>query len=73
MKTLETEIRAEMARQSITITDLAGRVGMQRATLARKLREDRPLTVGEAKKISMVLGVSLAVLAARAYAADPVA
>ena len=73
MKTLETEIRAEMARQSITITDLAGRVGMQRATLARKLREDRPLTVGEAKKISMVLGVSLAVLAARAYAADPAA
>jgi len=73
MKTLETEIRAEMARQSITITDLAGRVGMQRATLARKLREDRPLTIGEAKKISMVLGVSLAVLAARAYAADPVA
>jgi DNA-binding helix-turn-helix protein len=73
VKTLETEIRAEMARQSITITDLAGRVGMQRATLARKLREDRPLTIGEAKKISMVLGVSLAVLAARAYAADPVA
>nr|DAQ92441.1 MAG TPA: SOS-response transcriptional repressor [Caudoviricetes sp.] len=73
MKTLETEIRAEMARQSITITDLAGSVGMQRATLARKLREDRPLTIGEAKKISMVLGVSLAVLAARAYAADPVA
>ena len=73
MKTLEAEIRAEMARQSITITDLAGRVGMQRATLARKLREDRPLTVGEAEKISMVLGVSLAVLAARAYAADPAA
>ena len=73
MKTLETEIRAEMGRQRITITDLAGRVGMQRATLARKLREDRPLTIGEAKKISMVLGVSLAVLAARAYAADTVA
>lgn len=73
MKTLETEIRAEMARQSITITDLADRVGMSRATLARKLKEDRPLTIGEAKRISIVLGVPLSTLAGRAEEDDPAA
>lgn len=73
MKTLEMEIRAEMARQGITITDLADRVGMQRATLARKLKEDRPMTIGEAKRVSIVLGVPLAVLAGRAEAAGSVA
>lgn len=70
MKTLETEIRAEMARQGITITDLADRVGMQRATLARKLKEDRPMTIGEAKRVSIVLGVPLSTLAGRVEAAD---
>lgn len=73
MKTLETEIRAEMARQGITITDLADRVGMQRATLARKLKEDRPMTIGEAKRVSIVLGVPLSTLAGRTEATDPAA
>jgi len=73
MKTLETEIRAEMGRQGITITDLADRVGMQRATLARKLKEDRPMTIGEAKRVSIVLGVPLSTLAGRTEAPDPAA
>lgn len=64
------EIRAEVARQQVATSSLATQVGMTAATLARKLRGDRPVTLTEAQSLAQALGVPLSTLATRAETAD---
>jgi transcriptional regulator with XRE-family HTH domain len=52
------EIRAEMARQSVTQTDLAPRAHLSLPALRRRLSGESPLLVSELFDIAGALGVS---------------
>jgi transcriptional regulator with XRE-family HTH domain len=60
------EIRAEMARQSMTATRLADLSGIRQPTLSRKLSGDRQVTLPELLALCDALGVPLSVMFARA-------
>ena len=53
---VEAEIRAEMARQGVSITDLARRIGVKRAYLGRHLKAG-DLRTSHVTAIGEVLGV----------------
>lgn len=53
------EVRAEIARQNLTITDVADRAGLARSTLHRKLRGGGAFNVDEIRWIADALDVSL--------------
>ena len=52
------EIRAEMARQRLTVTALADAAGMSKSTLSRKLNGHGTLTLTEFGRVCEALGVS---------------
>ncbi|WP_250504883.1 helix-turn-helix domain-containing protein [Bowdeniella massiliensis] len=60
------EVRAELARQQIGISDLAERVGMARTTLSRKINKTGAFTPAELSRIGHELGTSAADLMRRA-------
>lgn len=60
------EIRAEMARQGLTGTQLATLTGLSQPTISRSLSALREVTLPELLVICDALGLTLAALAARA-------
>lgn len=51
------EIRAELARQRVTQTDLAERIGMPITPLRRRLSGETEISVNELAAIAQALGV----------------
>lgn len=56
------EIRAEMARQRLSQTDLADRLGISQAKLSRALNGKVPLTIDFIQDVADALGVPFAAL-----------
>jgi len=50
-------VRAELARRSITRQQLGAAIGMGRESLSRRLREQTDFTVGEITSIADYLGI----------------
>lgn len=63
---VETEIRAEMARQGVTVVELAEKTGLKRPYLSLRLNGHKGLLVDHLVRIGTVLGVSPAELMRRA-------
>lgn len=53
------EIRAEIARQRLTQTELAARMGISQAAFSRNLNGRVPLTVDFVQEVAGVLGVPI--------------
>ena len=51
------EIRAEMAKQRITIKDLSEQIGMPRTTLSARLNDHSHFDIGEFDRVSAALGI----------------
>ena len=64
------EIRAEMARQRIGVSDLADATGYSRQSLSRKLNSHTAFTLPELDAISHALGVPIWELLIRADVND---
>lgn len=58
-ETVAAEVRAELARQSISRTEAAQRLGMSRTALWSKLRGDYPFKLAELQEVAEMLGVSV--------------
>lgn len=56
------EIRAEMARQRLSQTDLANRLGISQARLSRSLNGKVPLTIDFIQDVADALGVPFSAL-----------
>lgn len=52
------EVRAEMARQKITATDLASKIGMVRATLSDRINGHIAFSAGELVSVAGALGIT---------------
>ena len=52
-------VKAELARQNLSVVDLSNKTGIRYQTLAEKLNGKYPMTLDEAKKIKAALGVDL--------------
>lgn len=63
---LAAEIRAEMARQRVSVAQLSGETGIALSSLYRRLNGVKPLLVEELDAISASLGVPVWELANRA-------
>ena len=60
------EVRAEMARQSLTTTALAERLQVRRATLSHRVNGRAPFRASELHGVAAVLGIPAAEIVARA-------
>ena len=54
-------LRAEMARKNMTISELSNATGIRYQTLSEKLRGNSQFTVKEAKAIKSALAVDLSI------------
>lgn len=52
-------VKAELARQNLSVVDLSNKTGIRYQTLVDKLNGKYPMTLDEAKKIKAALGVDL--------------
>ena len=52
-------VKAELARQNLSVVDLSSKTGIRYQTLVEKLNGKYPLTLDEAKKIKAALGVDI--------------
>lgn len=52
-------VKAELARQDMTLVDLSNKTGIRYQTLVDKVNGKYPLTFDEAKKIKAALSVEL--------------
>ena len=52
-------LRAELARKGLTLTDVANELGVRLATISDKMNGKYPITLNEAKKIKRFLNVDL--------------
>lgn len=52
-------VKAELARQNLSVVDLSDKTGVRYQTLVDKLNGKYPLTLEEAKNIKTALGVDL--------------
>ncbi len=52
-------VKAELARQNLSVVDLSNKTGIRYQTLVEKLNGKYPLTLDEAKKIKAALGVDI--------------
>lgn len=62
------EIRAEMARQQITVDALSEQSGIPISTLRRSVKGHRPFTINELFVITRLLGISVVEIIQRAEA-----
>lgn len=67
-RAIAAELRAEQARQNVTLRALAERAGIPHSTLSKSLNELRVLDVEEFAKVCAALGIEPAVIFARAQA-----
>ena len=54
-------VKAELARQNMTVVDLSNMTGIRYQTLVDKINGKYKLTLDEAKKIKEALGVDIAI------------
>ena len=52
-------VKAELARQNLSVVDLSYKTGIRYQTLVEKLNGKYPMTLDEAKNIKTALGVDL--------------
>ena len=52
-------VKAEIARKGLTLDAIAKAIGISLTTLSQKLNGKYPITLNEAKKIKVVLGVNI--------------
>lgn len=52
-------VKAELARQNLSVVDLSNKTGIRYQTLVEKLNGKYPMTLDEAKKIKAALGVDI--------------
>ena len=52
-------VKAELARQNLSVVDLSNKTGIRYQTLVEKLNGKYPLTLDEAKSIKAALGVDI--------------
>ena len=52
-------LRAEMARQSLSLVDLSKMTGIKYQTLANKISGKQPMSLRDAKTIKSALGVEI--------------
>ena len=52
-------VKAELARQNLSVVDLSYKTGIRYQTLVEKLNGKYPMTLDEAKNIKVALGVDL--------------
>ena len=52
-------VKAELARQNLSVVDLSYKTGIRYQTLVDKLNGKYPMTLDEAKNIKVALGVDL--------------
>ena len=52
-------VKAELARQNLSVVDLSNKTGIRYQTLVEKLNGKYPMTLDEAKNIKAALGVDL--------------
>lgn len=52
-------VKAELARQNLSVVKLSNKTGIRYQTLVEKLNGKYPITLDEAKKIKAALGVDL--------------
>ena len=71
--TVSSEIRAELARQRKTMTDLSDATGIPRTTLSHRLNDHSDLDTGELDRIGDYIGVPGWELLRRASEAQDVA
>lgn len=60
------EVRAEMARQEITVNTLSEKSGVPISTLRRSVKGQRPFTINELFVITRLLGLSVVEIIQRA-------
>lgn len=60
------EIRAEMARQQVTVDALSEKSGIPISTLRRSVKGHRPFTINELFVITRLLGISVVEIIQRA-------
>lgn len=51
-------LRKKMADNNSTISDVAEKIGVDKATLYRRMADTEAFTIGEVEKIAAVLGLS---------------
>ncbi len=67
---MSAEVRAEIARtQSVTVSGLAARLGIRRATLAAKVNGQAAFRPSELHRVALALGTTASELVRRAEAA----
>lgn len=54
-------VKAELARQNLSIVDLSNKTGIRYQTLVDKINGKYPMTLDEAKKIKQALGVDISI------------
>lgn len=64
------EVRAELARQQRTTTEVAESAGMVTSTLIRKMQARYPFDTDELERVAAVLGVTVTELLSRADATE---
>lgn len=64
------KLKGKIVEQGHTMTSLAAALGVNRATLYRKLRSPESLTVGEVRKLSEVLCLTAGEMTAIFYTSD---
>lgn len=52
------KLRGKMVEKGISVEDLAGKLGVNRSTMYRKLDGGEKITIGEARKIKDALGLT---------------
>lgn len=64
------EVRAELARQQRTTTEVAESAGMVTSTLIRKMQARYPFDTDELERVAAALGVTVTELLSRADATE---
>jgi len=68
-KAVAAELRAERARQQVTVASLVERTGISKSAVLHYLNAHRIMPVGALAALSQALGVKASTIAARAEAA----
>lgn len=55
-RALSAEVRAALARQRMTVKDLALKAGLSESYLGKRLRDDAPMTINDLESVCAALG-----------------
>lgn len=51
-------LRSKMVEKKMNVTEIAGKMGVDKATLYRRMADAQTFTIGEVGKITEILGLS---------------